>query len=82
MRRTLCTMLLLVILFQWSAPALAVGTSAASAILIDADTGRVLYEQNADEPRLIASITKIMTAPRTRPTPFRAAIWLRAPPCI
>ncbi len=62
MRRTLCTLLLLVMLLQWSAPALAVGTSAASAILIDADTGRVLYEQNADEPRLIASITKIMTA--------------------
>ena len=40
----------------------AVGTSAQSAILIDADSGRVLYEQNADEPRLIASITKIMTA--------------------
>ena len=26
----------------------AVGTSAASAILMDADSGRVLYEQNAD----------------------------------
>ena len=26
------------------------------------DSGRVLYEQNADEKRLIASITKIMTA--------------------
>jgi D-alanyl-D-alanine carboxypeptidase len=40
----------------------AVSTSAASAILMDADSGRVLYEQNADEPRLIASITKLMTA--------------------
>jgi D-alanyl-D-alanine carboxypeptidase/D-alanyl-D-alanine carboxypeptidase (penicillin-binding protein 5/6) len=29
---------------------------------MDADSGRVLYEQNADEPRLIASITKLMTA--------------------
>jgi len=40
----------------------AVSTSATSAILIEQDSGRVLYEQNADEERLIASITKIMTA--------------------
>lgn len=40
----------------------AVGTSAASAILVDADSGRVLYEQNADARMLIASTTKIMTA--------------------
>lgn len=37
-------------------------TSARSAILIDADTGQVLYEHNADTPSLIASTTKIMTA--------------------
>lgn len=36
--------------------------SAASAILVDADTGRVLYEHNAGQRRLIASITKLMTA--------------------
>ena len=36
--------------------------SAASAILVDADSGRVLYQKNADEKRLIASITKLMTA--------------------
>lgn len=40
----------------------AVSTSASSAILIDAQSGRVLYEQNAHEPRYIASITKLMTA--------------------
>ena len=40
----------------------AVGTSAAAAILVDADSGRVLYEQNADARMLIASTTKIMTA--------------------
>ena len=40
----------------------AVSTSAASAILVDADSGRVLYEQNADAKMLIASTTKIMTA--------------------
>lgn len=36
--------------------------SAQSAILVDAQTGRVLYEKNADQQRLIASTTKIMTA--------------------
>lgn len=40
----------------------AVGPSASSAILMEAGSGRVLYEHNADEPRLIASITKLMTA--------------------
>lgn len=41
---------------------LAVSTSATSAILVDAASGRVLYEQNADARMLIASTTKIMTA--------------------
>ena len=36
--------------------------SAKSAILMDAQTGRVLYEKNADHRSLIASTTKIMTA--------------------
>lgn len=40
----------------------AVGTSAASAILMDVDSGRVLYQQNADAKMLIASTTKILTA--------------------
>ena len=40
----------------------AVSTSAAAAILVDADSGRVLYAQNADTKMLIASTTKIMTA--------------------
>lgn len=31
------------------------------AILIDADTGKILYEENADEPLGIASMTKMMT---------------------
>lgn len=42
--------------------AASVNTSATSAILIDADSGRVLYEQNADAQMLIASTTKILTA--------------------
>ena len=36
--------------------------SARSAILLDAQTGRVLYEKRADQQSLIASTTKIMTA--------------------
>lgn len=36
--------------------------SAEHAIMIDGQTGRVLYEKNADERSLIASTTKIMTA--------------------
>lgn len=36
--------------------------SAASAILVDGESGRVLFEKNAREKRSIASITKLMTA--------------------
>ena len=35
--------------------------TAKSSIVMDLDSSRVLYENNADEERLIASITKIMT---------------------
>ncbi len=38
------------------------GISAKSAVLIDADSGSVLYESNAREPMGMASTTKIMTA--------------------
>ena len=37
-------------------------TTAKQAILIDFDTGTVLYEKNADTPMFPASMTKIMTA--------------------
>ena len=36
--------------------------SAASAVLLDADSGRILYARNENEERAIASITKLMTA--------------------
>ena len=36
--------------------------SAQKAILVDGNTGRILYEKNADSRSLIASTTKIMTA--------------------
>ena len=38
------------------------GLSAEKAVLLDAATGRILFEKNIDEQSLIASTTKIMTA--------------------
>ena len=58
-RRALCAAVLAGML---TCQAGAVGTSAVSAVLLEGESGRVLYAQNADEERLIASITKIMTA--------------------
>ncbi len=43
-------------------PGYAVGDRAAGAVLMDAESGRVLYEHDAHRPRLIASTTKLMTA--------------------
>ena len=60
--RKFTLVLTLFILLAAVKPAGAVSTSATSAILVDADSGRVLFESNADEVRLIASITKLMTA--------------------
>ena len=42
--------------------AVAVGTSASCAILMEYESGRVLYSENIHEMRSIASITKLMTA--------------------
>ena len=42
--------------------AVEVDVSAHSAILMDQQSGRVLYEKNAHEKQRIASITKVMTA--------------------
>lgn len=36
-------------------------TNAPSSVLIDAESGRILYEDNKDERRAMASITKVMT---------------------
>lgn len=46
---------------QTAAPAVP-GVSAAQAILVNGQTGKVLYEKNADEKAYPASTTKIMTA--------------------
>lgn len=44
------------------ADAAEVTVSAQSAVLMEAESGRVLYAKDADTPRLIASTTKLMTA--------------------
>lgn len=61
MKRLISVSLCMMIICTQMPTAYAVGTSASSAILMEAESGRILYEQNADEPRLIASITKLMT---------------------
>lgn len=43
-------------------PALALSTSAEAVILMELESGRVLYAENIHEEMLIASITKLMTA--------------------
>lgn len=43
-------------------PSQAVSTWAESAILVELESGRVLFEENPQEEKLIASITKLMTA--------------------
>lgn len=61
MKRILVVVLCLAVLaFPLKAEAL--GTSAKAAILINADTGEVIYEHNAGERLPMASTTKIMTA--------------------
>lgn len=65
MRKASATLLLLCVI-PLTVPATAHadtdGISSHSTILICADTGDVIYEDNADEHMLIASLTKIMTA--------------------
>ena len=63
MRKNLITALIVFTLLMPAFPKVgAVETSASAVILMDGDSGRVLYQKNADEVRLIASITKLMTA--------------------
>ncbi len=50
----------LFILFPYSVQA--ISTSATSSILMDMDSGRIIYENNSHEVRSVASISKIMTA--------------------
>jgi len=56
------TLIVLFLLFISVFEASAVDVSAKSAILYEANTGKILYEKNIHEKRPIASTTKIMTA--------------------
>ncbi len=56
------TLIAFFVFFSCTVTIYAITDTAKSTIVMDMDSGRVLYEKNADEPRLIASITKIMTA--------------------
>jgi len=63
MKKLTAALAILTVLALMCPPAYAaVGTKASCAILMDAGSGRVLYEHNSHQPRLIASITKLMTA--------------------
>ena len=63
LKRYICCLLAVLCLYStFPCQSLAISTSATSAILMDADSGRILYEQNADAKMLIASTTKILTA--------------------
>jgi len=62
LKRTVALVLLISILLGGTAYAEPMELSAQCAAVLCADTGDFIYEKNADERRLIASITKIMTA--------------------
>lgn len=59
-RRVAAGIIAAILLFM--APVEALEVSAQSAILLDGESGQVLWEKNADRQSLIASTTKIMTA--------------------
>ncbi len=60
MKKVMVVFLIVVILFPSSV--LGLSLSCRSCVLMDSDSGRVLYQKDPNNPRLIASITKIMTA--------------------
>lgn len=64
MRKCIVILVCAALLLGGAAPCYAaeVSLSATAAILMDADTGEVLYEKNADRQMLIASTTKLLTA--------------------
>ena len=66
MKRGLCTALAVMLLTgaAWAAPlesGVPVELTSPSAMLVEAETGAVIFEKNADERRQVASITKLMT---------------------
>lgn len=61
MKKIIVVVLVLLAFFMPSS-VMGLSLSCRSCVLMDSDSGRVLYEKDKDNPRLIASITKIMTA--------------------
>lgn len=59
-KKIIIFMFLLCVMLPSNASSLSL--SCRSCVLMDSDSGRVLYQKDKDNPRLIASITKIMTA--------------------
>lgn len=53
---------MLAAILVYMAPAAALDVSAHSAVLMDGNSGQVIWEKNSNEKSLIASTTKIMTA--------------------
>lgn len=62
MRRSVCFLLSVLLLVCAAGASEVPDLSAASAVLVDAGSGRILYGRMEEEPRLIASTTKLMTA--------------------
>lgn len=66
MKKLMMITIVLSLLFGFKTSAVTVSlpqpsVSAASAIVIDADTGKVFFSKNSDEIRAVASLTKVMT---------------------
>lgn len=60
MKRIAVCLVILALVMPMRADCLSTGASAV--ILMDAESGRILYEKNPHQTRLIASVTKLMTA--------------------
>lgn len=60
MKKVMVVFLIIIVILPSSVFALTL--SCHSCVLMDMDSGRIIYEKNKDDQRLIASITKIMTA--------------------
>ena len=58
----LSTNIIIAILFTINSAFALIDTNAETAIIIDADTGYVLYEKNSNKKTFPASMTKIMTS--------------------
>ena len=62
MKKLFLLILLLLLSLLMPINVLAFSDTAKSSVVMDIDSGRILYQKNMNEKRLIASITKIMTA--------------------